>query len=63
VHLIEPAFDDLRGPLRLDPQIVRWAVKTAALAEVIERLGKAAAASGERPRGGSSPTCPQRHPV
>jgi mRNA interferase RelE/StbE len=27
VRLIEPAFDDLRALLRLDPQIVRWAVK------------------------------------
>lgn len=27
VRLIEPAFEDLRALLRLDPQIVRWAVK------------------------------------
>jgi mRNA interferase RelE/StbE len=27
VRLTEPAFDDLRGLLRKDPQIVRWALK------------------------------------
>jgi mRNA interferase RelE/StbE len=33
VRLIEPAFDDLRALLRLDPQIVRWAVKKMLLLE------------------------------
>jgi mRNA interferase RelE/StbE len=33
VRLIEPAFDDLRVLLRLDPQIVRWAVKKMLLLE------------------------------
>jgi mRNA interferase RelE/StbE len=33
VRLIEPAFADLRALLRLDPQIVRWAVKKMLLLE------------------------------
>jgi mRNA interferase RelE/StbE len=33
VRLIEPAFEDLRALLRLDPQIVRWAVKKMLLLE------------------------------
>jgi mRNA interferase RelE/StbE len=33
VRLIEPAFDDLRALLRLDPQIVRWAIKRMLLLE------------------------------
>lgn len=33
VRLIEPAIDDLRALLRLDPQIVRWAVKKLLLLE------------------------------
>jgi mRNA interferase RelE/StbE len=33
VRLIEPAFDDLRALLRLDPQVVRWAVKKMLLLE------------------------------
>lgn len=33
VRLIEAAFDDLRALLRLDPQIVRWAVKKMLLLE------------------------------
>jgi mRNA interferase RelE/StbE len=33
VRLIEPAYDDLRALLRLDPQIVRWAMKKMLLLE------------------------------
>lgn len=33
VRLIEPAVEDLRALLRLDPQIVRWAVKKMLLLE------------------------------
>lgn len=33
VRLIEPAVDDLRALLRLDPQIVRWAVRKMLLLE------------------------------
>jgi len=33
VRLIEPALEDLRALLRLDPQIVRWAVKKMLLLE------------------------------
>lgn len=33
IRLIEPAFTDLRALLRLDPQIVRWAVKKMLLLE------------------------------
>ncbi|MPZ26343.1 MAG: type II toxin-antitoxin system RelE/ParE family toxin [Micromonosporaceae bacterium] len=33
VRLIEPAFEDLRSLLRLDPQIARWAVKKMLLLE------------------------------
>lgn len=33
VRLIEPAFEDLRALLRIDPQIVRWAVKKMLLLE------------------------------
>jgi mRNA interferase RelE/StbE len=39
VRLIEPAFEDLRALLRLDPQIVRWAVKKMLLLERDPEVG------------------------
>jgi mRNA interferase RelE/StbE len=40
VRLIDPAVDDLRALLRLDPQIVRWALKKLLLLERNPEAGK-----------------------
>jgi mRNA interferase RelE/StbE len=41
VRLTEPAFEDLQTLLRLDPQIVRWALKKMLLLERDPEAGQA----------------------
>lgn len=40
VRLTEPAIDDLRGPFRRDPQIVRWCMKKMLLLERDPQAGE-----------------------